>query len=63
MSQHQALGVKGWSGPDNVGHLGVLLVFRQENSNISTAFCPGECHMELSMREDWDPEVNTNASN
>ena len=40
---------------DDVGCLGVLLVFRQENPNISTAFHLGEHHIELSMREYWHP--------
>ena len=46
-----------------VNHIGrpcTLLVFRQEDLDILTVCGPGECHIQLSMREDRDSKVNSN---
>ena len=43
-------------------HPSILLVVRQEDPDIRAARCAGECHIQLAVREDWDPKVDPNPS-
>ena len=46
---------------DHVGRAGVPLAYKEDDLDISAIFYPGQCHIQLSVRENRDSKVNPNA--
>ena len=47
---------------DHVGGPDTFLVWGQEDLDVSAARCSRERHIQLTMRKDRDPKVDTNVS-
>ena len=46
---------------DHIGHVGILLVYGEDDLDISTICRPGERHIQSSTRENRDSKDNPDA--